>query len=129
MATRRWVITADYNYVDWSKNSSSYTSMKYMNQHKANIGAIYITQPRQPRSLEYMAGIGYSNSYINLKNGKMYYLEASCGASFPIRYSFVAVGATWRRLVNSRKGMMQENRLSLSVNVTFGERISKSRLR
>ena len=39
MVTERWVLTADYNYLDWSRNSSSYTSMKYENQHKVNLGA------------------------------------------------------------------------------------------
>lgn len=38
MTTERWVVTADYNYLDWSRNTSSYTSMKYENQHKMNIG-------------------------------------------------------------------------------------------
>ena len=39
ITTERWVLTADYNYLDWSRNSSSYTSMKYENQHKVNLGA------------------------------------------------------------------------------------------
>ena len=38
ITTERWVLTADYNYLDWSRNSSSYTSMKYENQHKVNPG-------------------------------------------------------------------------------------------
>ena len=129
VTTPRWVVTADYNYVDWSKNTSNYTSMRYENQHKINVGGIYVTKPRLPRSTEYMAGLGFSNSYINLKNGKMYYLEGSLGVSFPIRYSFLSVGATYRQQINSRKGMMQEGRVTVNVNVTFGERISKSRLR
>ena len=40
------------------------------------------------RSTELMGGIGFGNSYINLKGGKMQYLDASVGASFPIRYSY-----------------------------------------
>mgnify|MGYP000532638164 CR=1 FL=1 len=40
-----------------------------------------------------MGGIGFGNSYINLKGGKMQYLEASVGASFPIRYSYLSLGA------------------------------------
>ena len=39
-----------------------------------------------------MGGIGFGNSYINLKGGKMQYLEASVGASFPIRYSYPFAG-------------------------------------
>ena len=129
MATERWVATADYNYLDWSRNTSSYTSMKYENQHKLNIGGTYITNPRLPRSTELMGGIGLSNSYINLRGGKMQYLEVSAGASFPIRYSYLSLGATWRKQINSRSSLMQESRFSVNLNITFGERISRSKLR
>lgn len=129
MTGRRWILTADYNYVDWSKSSTTYTSMTYENQHKINVGGVFITKPRMQRSMEYMAGLGFSNSYISLKNGKMYYLEASVGTSIPIRYSFIGLGLTWRQQVNSREGMMQEGKVILNVNMTFGERISKSKLR
>lgn len=129
MATERWVATADYNYLDWSRNTSSYTSMKYENQHKLNIGGTYITNPRLPRSTELMGGIGLSNSYINLRGGKMQYLEVSAGASFPIRYSYLSLGATWRKQINSRSSLMQESRFSVNLNITFGERRSRSKLK
>ncbi len=129
MTTERWVATADYNYLDWSRNTSSYISMKYENQHKLNIGGTYITNPRLPRSTELMGGIGLSNSYINLRGGKMQYLEVSAGASFPIRYSYLSLGATWRKQINSRSSLMQESRFSVNLNITFGERISRSKLK
>lgn len=129
MTTERWVATADYNYLDWSRNTSSYTSMKYENQHKLNIGGTYITNPHLPRSTELMGGIGLSNSYINLRGGKMQYLEVSAGASFPIRYSYLSLGATWRKQINSRSSLMQESRFSVNLNITFGEKISRSKLK
>lgn len=128
-ANSRWTLTADYNYVDWSRNRSDYTSMKYQNQHKISLGGICVLHPRKPHSTELMAGIGASNSYISLKGGKMYYLEGNFGASFPIRYSFLSVGATWRQQVNSRSNLMQESRFSLNLNLTFGERISHAKLK
>lgn len=133
LTTERWVVEADYNYVDWSHNTSAYTSaytsLKYENQHKVNVGAIYITHPRKPRSTEWMGGIGVSNSYINLKGGRMRYWETSLGVSFPIRYSFLSLGASWREQLNSRSELMQESRFSLNLNLTFGERISRSKLK
>lgn len=129
MTTERWVLTADYNYLDWSRNTSSYTSMKYQNQHKVNLGGIFTTNTRLPRSTEIMGGLGYSDSYIMLKGGKMQYLEASAGVSFPIRYSYLSLGATWRKQLNSRSNMMQESRWSVNLNLTFGERLSRSKLR
>ena len=41
--TERWVLTADYNYLDWSRNSSSYTSMKYENHCRRVESAISIS--------------------------------------------------------------------------------------
>ncbi|MCD8293601.1 MAG: hypothetical protein LUC23_07575 [Prevotellaceae bacterium] len=127
--TWHWIWAADYNYVDWSKNASSYTSMLYQNQHKVSLGATYIIEPRMPRSKELMAGLGYYNSYIDLKKGKMNYLEANVGMSFPIRYSFLSIAAGYRKQINSRKNLMQEDRITLNANFTFGERISRSKLR
>lgn len=128
-SSEHWTVTMDYNYVDWSRNTSAYTSMKYENQHKLNVGTIYLTEPRKPRSTELMAGIGISNSYINLKGGKMYYLEGNIGVSFPVRYSFLSLGATWRQQVNLRDNLMQESRFSLNLNLTFGERIIRTKIK
>ena len=124
-----WTVSMDYNYMDWSRNTSTYTSMKYENQHKLNIGAVYLTEPRKPRSTELMAGIGVSNSYINLKGGKMYYLEGNVGVSFPLRESFLSLGATWRRQVNQRDNLMQESRFSLNLNLTFGEKLIRFKIK
>lgn len=128
MTSEHWVWTADYNYYDWSRSHSSYTSMEYENQHKLNAGFIRITRPRLPRCVEWTGGIGVGNSYITLKGGHMYYLEASLGGSFPIRYTYLSIGATWRKQLNSRSNLMQESRWSLHLNLTFGERLMRSKL-
>lgn len=59
----------------------------------------------------------------------MKYLEISTGASFPIRYSYLSLGATWRKQINSRSSLMQESRFSVNLNLTFGERISRAKLK
>lgn len=127
-SNERWTFTADYQYIDWSRNTSDYTSVDYENQHKFNLGALYVTQPRKPRSVELMSGIGLSNSYISLKGGKMYYAEVNAGASFPIGLSYLTLAVGWRRQLNSRADLMQESRLSFHLNLTFGEKIWKSKL-
>ena len=124
-----WTVSMDYNYMDWSRNTSAYTSMKYENQHKLNLGTIYLTDPRKPRCTELMAGIGAGNSYINLKGGRMYYLEGNIGISFPLRNSFLSLGATWRQQVNQRDNLMQESRFSLNLNLTFVERTLRFKIK
>ena len=128
LSAGRWLLTADYNYTDWSRNESSYTNSGYENQHRMNLGGSYALFPRRPRSTELMLGIGYGNSYINMKDKKLNYLEASAGISIPIRYSYLSLGATWRRQMNKDSRVMQESRWSLNLNLTFGERISKSKI-
>lgn len=129
MNTEHWTWTADYNYVDWSRNTSDKSSADYTNQHKLNLGAGYTLHPRRPRSTELMGGIGYSNSYISMKGRKMHYLEASAGISIPIRQSFLSLSLGWRRQMDSSSTLMQESRWSLNLNLTFGERLSRSRLK
>lgn len=57
-----------------------------------------------------------------LNNGKMNNLEVSAAASFPIRYSFLSLGATWRKQMNTSKNLMQESRWNFHLNITFGEK-------
>ena len=129
MTTEHWLLTADYNYTDWSRNASSYASIDYENQHKVNLGGSYTLNSRRPRSTEVMFGAGYGNSYISMKDEKMNYLEASAGVSIPIRYSYLSLGVTWRQQTNRNPRVMQESRWSLNLNLTFGERISISKIK
>ena len=129
MSTARWTLAADYNYLDWSRNTSDRAAADYENQHKLNVGANYTLQPRRPRSAELMWGAGYSNSYISMKKGKLRYLETSAGISIPIRQSFLSLALAWRRQMNRRSNLMQESRWSLNFNLTFGERLSRSRIK
>lgn len=42
----RWLLAADYNYTDWSRNVSSEASVGYENQHKMNVGgAVMLSIP------------------------------------------------------------------------------------
>ena len=126
--TKRWVLTGDYSWTQWSRNPSSVSSVKYIDQHRGNLGVVYVTAPRKPRSTELMMGLGYSNSYTLLKQGKMYNLDISAGAAFPLHETTVSLGVTWRRQMNTRSSLMQESRLSLNLNITFGERLSRGKI-
>lgn len=126
--TVRWTLTGDCSWRQWSRNPSSVTSVEYIDQYQGNVGLVYVTSPRKPRSTELMLGVGYGNSYIQLKQGKMYNLDLSAGASFPFRETAVSLGLTWRRQMNTRSSLMQESRLTLNLNVTFGERLSRGKI-
>ena len=127
--TGRWTLTADYHYIDWSRNVSKDAQYRYENQHKVSVGTLYVTQPRKPRSIELMGGASFSNSYISLRGGKMYYAEINAGASFPINESFLSLGIGWRRQLNSRSNLMQESRLNIHLNLTFGEKLWRAKLK
>lgn len=42
--------------------------------------------------------------------------------------SYLSLGITWRKQLNSRSNLMQESRWSLHLNLTFGERLVKARI-
>jgi len=125
---KRWVVTGDYSWMQWSRNHSSVSSVKYIDQHRANLGTVFIMPSRKPNPVELMMGVGYSNSYVVLKQGKMYNLDISAGAAFPIRETVVSLGVTWRKQMNSRSNLMQEDRLTLNLNITFGEKLSRGKI-
>lgn len=127
--THRWVLTGDYNWRQWSRNQSSNVSVKYIDQHQLNLGAIYVTRPEIIRpSMEIMAGAGFSNSYIELSKGKMYNLDLNAGIAIPIRESILSIGINWRKQLNTRSNLMQESRFTLNFNLTFGERILRLKI-
>ncbi len=124
-ASPRWVVTGDCSWMQWGRNRSIESSVKYIDQYRANLGTVFITSPRKPRSTELMMGVGYSNSYLKLKGGKMHYLDASVGVAVPFQNTVVSLGVTWRRQMNTCSQLMQEDRLSLNLNITFGEVMSR----
>lgn len=93
------------------------------------LGGSYKVDAQRTRSPEIMLGVGYGNSYISMRKRKMNYLETSAGVSIPIRYSYLSLGVSWRQQMNRDKRVMQESRWSLNLNLTFGERISRSKIK
>ncbi len=120
-------LAGDYNWIQWSRNSSSVSSYDYIDQHKFNVGMIYNKNPER-RSIEYMCGIGISNSYITFKKEKMNYLNLNAGIAIPFMQSTVSMGVSWKQQLNTKANLMQENQLSLNFNMTFGERIQRGKI-
>ena len=130
MATERWVLTADYNYLDWSRNSSSYTSMKYENQHKVNIGGSYITKPRLARSTELMGRNRVSATpYIQSERREDAVSGSQCRGELPhpVLLSFAG-----RHLAETTEHTQQSDAgkpIQPESDLTFGERISRAKLK
>ena len=124
----KWTFTCDYHWVQWSCNQSSLSTVKYIDQHKGNLGTIFSIPSRKGQNVELMAGTGYSNSYVVLKRGKMHYWDCNLGISIPIGKTFIALGAGWRKQLNTRKDLMQEDRFLFSLNISYGERISRAKI-
>ena len=124
---KKITLTADYNWIQWSRNKSSITSVEYIDQHKLNIGMIYNVIP-QRRSVELMCGVGISNSYIKFRQGKMNNLDLNAGIAIPFRESVLSIGISWKKQLNTKRNLMQEDKLSLNFNMTFGERMSKGKI-
>ncbi len=126
---RRWMVTADYTWKQWSVTPSSISKVKFVDQEIVNLGAIYTPRTKIGRTpMEFMGGVGYYNSYMQYSNGKMYNMSLNVGLALPVRESTLTVGCSWLKQVNTKGNLMREDRLTLNVALTFGEFLYRGKL-
>ena len=126
--SNKWTFTWDYHWIQWSCNQSTHSTVRYIDQHKSNAGVIFTIPSRKQRNIELMASMGYSNSYVLLKNGKMHYWDWNAGISIPMGMTSISLGAGWRKQLNTRQELMQEDRFLFSLNISYSERIARMKI-
>ena len=126
--SKKWTFTWDYHWIQWSCNRSVHSTVRYIDQHKSNVGAIFAVPSRRQRNVEIMAGMGYSNSYVLLKKGKMHYWDWNVGISIPMGMTHISLGVGWRKQLNARKELMQEDRFLFNLNISYGERVARMKI-
>lgn len=127
---RRWLLAAEYKYVDWSAMGVSQSSAaKYSNQHIGRVGANYLAGNLYKMPIQLMFGAGYSNSYLVIRGEKPKNFYLSAGVGMPIQSSVVSVGFKYGDQLNSTKSSLSERSFSFYANITFGERMFKLKLK
>lgn len=128
--SQRWIATAEYKYMDWSKMKSVKSGIKYDNQHKVSLGASYTVGNIYKLPKQIMLGAGYYNSYVVIKNEKPqnYYISAGMGFTMQ-NSSTVSFGIKYNDQFNVSASTQKERMFSLFLNVAFSERSYRSKIR
>ncbi len=127
--TSRWTLAADYKYLDWSQMESKQSGISFQNQHLGKVGVCWLTGEAYRSPIELMAGAGFSNSYVVVRNKEVKAYYGSVGVGVPVRGNIVTVGLKYLGETQGGPGVQREQSVSMYLNLTFGERMSKSKLR
>lgn len=126
----RWIATAEYKYMDWSKMKSSKSIVRYDNQHRLSLGASYLIGNAYKLPKQIMVGAGYYNSYVVIKDEKPknYYISAGFGFTVP-NGSILSFGIKYNDQFNVSNNTQKERAFSLFLNMAFNERSYRAKLK
>lgn len=126
----RWVTTAEYKYMDWSKSKSSRSIVRYDNQHRISLGASCVVGNKYKLPKQIMIGAGYYNSYVVIKDEKPqnFYISGGIGVTVP-NGSILSLGVKYNDQFNVSGNAQKERSFSLFLNLAFNERSYRSKLK
>ncbi|MCD8260897.1 MAG: hypothetical protein LUD15_04890 [Bacteroides sp.] len=126
--TRRWLVAADYKYLEWSRMKEPQAGISYKDQYKVNIGASWLTREPYVEPVAVMAGFGVSNSYVVIKNQDVINWLGSAGVSIPLRGNHLGIGLKYLYQTGGASGVQLERSVSFYLNISFSEKITRRRL-
>lgn len=125
----RWIITADYKYVDWSRMESPKSTISFSNQHRLAAGVAYTINDPYKKPIKLLLGTGLSNPYVAIKKQKAQNYYISTGANFTTRSSnVISIGLKYSDQFKIPSGLSREKGLSLFFNISFSERTYRAKL-
>lgn len=125
----RWMATADYKYVDWSRMKSSRSTISFANQHLVTAGVGYTVNNPYKKPVKLLLGAGWSNPYVAVKKQKAQNFYASTGVNITTRNSnVVSIGLKYSDQYRIPAGLPRERGLSLFFNISFSERTYRAKL-
>lgn len=128
LASRRWTVSADYKYLQWSNMESDYSTVRYVDQHRVNVGAELLTGDIWTNPWHWMVGGGVSNSYVVIKNRRTLNYSVSAGIGVPVMQGSVfsaGIRYDWQKV---KAGIQQERSLSLYINLSFSEKTWRGKI-
>lgn len=125
----RWLATADYKYLDWSRMKSSQSNVRFENQQFIRLGAGYTVGKTYRSPVQLLLGTGVSNSYVVIQNKKATNYYFSAGARFSLyNNNALSVGFKYTDQLHIPNGMQRERTASLFLNFTLSERTYRAKL-
>ncbi len=127
-SNERITLTGDYKYTEWSKMVSSNSSVSFVNQNEASVGADFLSGKAFTNPWHYMVGAGVYNPYVVIKNQKPLNYYFSLGLGIPvINGNLLSIGAKYNAQ-SGKTGLQKEQSLSFYLNLSFSERTPRSKI-
>lgn len=127
----RWMFTADYRFYDWSKTEvmTSESNVRYQNQNTLMLGAQHAFGNLYRYPVKVQMGAGVSNSYVVISGKKAENYYVSAGLNFMFKGgNGLGIGFKYKDQFNSSKNMQKDRALSMYLNVSFSERVWRSKI-
>jgi hypothetical protein len=131
---RRWTFTGDYRNIQWEKALvSDAKNVRFQNQNKIALGALWATDYEYNNPWQIMMGVGLSDPYVIVKdeNSKNFYVTA--GVTFPFQSmtnsSNISLALKYADSTKFGSALVRNRSIGLSLTVVFSERTFRSKLR
>lgn len=128
--TLRWMASADYKFVDWSRLESSRSSVSFHNQHRLMLGGSYTLGNPYRKPVRLLLGAGIGNSYLSIQNKTTTNYYLSTGINFEYRSrSTLSLGVKYTDQFKVSSGRFQGQKLAFFLNITFSEKTYRAKLK
>jgi hypothetical protein len=117
----------DWNYMDWSENTSGSSSVSFTQQNKISTGIEFIPQPRTATSvlqaISYRAGFSIANDYMVISNNNSYTYDATVGLGFPLRNgSSLDLSIAYEDQINAGSIPIKSSAIKFNISMSFSEK-------
>jgi len=125
----KWIFTADYKYVEWSRMQSSQSIINYSDQKDLKAGISYVIGNPYKNPVKLMLGAGISDSYVIINNNKSQNYFVSTGLGLTLRNkNILSLGVKYGDQTSVDMGMPRDKSISLYFNLSFNERTYRGKL-
>lgn len=125
----KWFAGFDYSFTNLKTYENSFITsnfVKYQAGHRFALGGFYIPQYNSFTSywktITYRLGLYYENTGISLKDTAINDYGVSVGASFPIGYSSLSVGAHFGQRGSVAQNLIKEKYIGVKLGFTLNEK-------
>lgn len=128
LGSRRWTYAVDYKFMQWSKMERDYATVRYIDQHRLNLGIELLTGDIWTNPWHWMIGTSVSNSYVVIKNKHTLNYSVSAGIGVPILQGSLFSAGLRYSSQKVKSGLVKENSLSLYINLSFSEKTFRGKI-
>ncbi len=117
----KWLVGADFNYMDWSKFEKFGVKDSLANSYSMHLGGVY-----KREGIRFMAGFQYSKSFLELRNQQLDDISATFGISLVKLFSirppvFINLAVQVGQRGTTDEDLIQENYTRFTFGITISD--------